>query len=177
MSNDVLILAERAGDKLALVSSELCGIGRKIADEKGSSLVALLLGGAGTQELSKGLIALGADKVLAAESDILDGYTNAAYLKVLDAVLGEESPNILLVANTSMGRDVAPRLAFRRGASYAHDCTDLMLEDGKLAAVRRCTGAAPSATSARRRTLSRSRPRARRPCRWPTYRKAARASL
>lgn len=136
MSNNTLILAERAGDKLALVSSELCGIGRKLADEKGGSLVALLLGGAGTNELAKGLIALGADKVLAAESDILNGYTNAAYLKVIDAALGEEDPNIFLVANTSMGRDVAPRLAFRRGACYAHDCTDLMLEDGKLAAVR-----------------------------------------
>ena len=36
MPNDVLILAERAGDRLALVSSELCGIGRKLADEKGA---------------------------------------------------------------------------------------------------------------------------------------------
>ena len=43
MPNDVLILAERAGDRLALVSSELCGIGRKLADEKGGSLIALLL--------------------------------------------------------------------------------------------------------------------------------------
>ncbi len=136
MSNDVLVLAERAGDKLALVSSEICGIGRKIADEKKGSLVALLLGGSGTQELAKGLIALGADKILAAEADLLDGYTNGAYLKVIDAVIGEEKPAIFLVANTSVGRDVAPRLAFRNGASYAHDCIDLMLEDGKLAAVR-----------------------------------------
>ena len=138
MPNNVLILAERTVDKLALVSSELCGIGRKLADEKGGSLVALLLGGPGTQKLAKGLIALGADKVLAAESDILDGYTNAAYLKVIGAVITEENPTIFLVANTSTGRDVAPRLAFRHGASYAHDCTDLMIEDGKLAG--RCRG-------------------------------------
>jgi len=136
MSNDVLILAERAGEKLALVSSELCGIGRKLADERGGSLSALLLGGAGAGELAKGLIALGADRALAAESEILAGYTNAAYLKVIDAVLEEEGPGVFLVANTSVGRDVAPRLAFRRGACYAHDCTDLMIEEGRLAAVR-----------------------------------------
>ena len=136
MSNDVLILAERAGEKLALVSSELCGIGRKLADERGGSLSALLLGGTGAGELAKGLIALGADRALAAESEILAGYTNAAYLKVIDAVLEEEGPGVFLVANTSVGRDVAPRLAFRRGACYAHDCTDLMIEEGRLAAVR-----------------------------------------
>ena len=151
MSNDVLILAERAGDKLALVSSELCGIGRKLADEKGGSLAALLLGGPGTGELAKGLIALGADRTLAAESEVLAGYTNAAYLKVIDAVLGEENPSVFLVANTSVGRDVAPRLAFRRGASYAHDCTDLMIEGGEFAAVRPVHGGS-AVSSIRSRT-------------------------
>ena len=58
MAKDVLILAERAEDRLALVSSELCGVGRKLAGETGGALVAVLLGGAGTQELAKGLIAL-----------------------------------------------------------------------------------------------------------------------
>ena len=136
MPKDVLILAERAGDRLALVSSELCGIGRKLAGEAGGSLVALLLGGPGTKDLAKGLIALGADKVLAAESEHLAGYTNAVYTQVIDRALGEVSPFILLVTNSSIGRDVAPRIAFRRGASYAHDCTDLSLEGGRFAAVR-----------------------------------------
>lgn len=136
MSNDVLILAERMNDRIALVSSELCGIGRKLADEKGGSLVALLLGGAGTKELAKGLIALGADKVYAAESEHLENYTNALYTDTLDAVLKEAAPSIFLVGNSSMGRDLAPRLAFRHGASYAYDCTELAVEEGRLTAVR-----------------------------------------
>ena len=136
MPNDVLILAERAGDRLAGVSSELCFIGRKLADETGGSLMGLLLGGPGTRELAKGLIALGTDKALAAESDLLAGYTNAAYTEVIDAAVGETSPAIFLVGNTSVGRDAAPRLAFRRRMSYALDCTDLFLDGGRLAAVR-----------------------------------------
>ncbi|MEE9197814.1 MAG: electron transfer flavoprotein subunit alpha/FixB family protein [bacterium] len=136
MPRDVLILAERAGDRLAEISSELCGIGRKLADEAGGSLLGILLGGPGTEELAKGLIALGADRVLAAESDLLTGYTNPAYTHVLDQAVEEVSPFVFLVGNTSIGRDVAPRLAFRREMSYAHDCTDLFLEDGRLAAVR-----------------------------------------
>ena len=136
MSKDVLILAERAGDRLALVSSELCGVGRKLASETGGALVAVLLGGAGTQELAKGLMALGADKVIAAESNHLKGYTNTLYTQVTDAAVGQVSPSIFLVANTSIGRDVAPRIAFRRGASYAYDCTELSIENGRLAAVR-----------------------------------------
>ncbi|MDA1001051.1 MAG: electron transfer flavoprotein subunit alpha/FixB family protein [bacterium] len=139
-TNDILILAERAGDRLALVSSELCGIGRKLADEKGGALQAVLLGGAGTKELAQGLIALGADKVYAAEADLLSTYTNTIYTDVLDGVLAQIDPAIFIAGNTSTGRDVAPRLAFRRGAGYAHDCTDLSLDGGKLAAVRQVYG-------------------------------------
>ncbi len=136
MPNDVLILAERAGDRLALVSSELCGIGRKLADEKGGSLIALLLGGAGTKDLAKGLIALGADAAIAAESEILEGYTSTVYTEVIEKAVTETGPAIFLAGNTSIGRDTAPRLAYRRSASYAHDCTDLGIEEGKLTAVR-----------------------------------------
>ena len=80
MSKDVLILAETTGDKLALVSSELSGIGRKLADDLGGDLVAIILGPEGTKELSKGLISLGVDKVVVGELDIFDGYTNSFYL-------------------------------------------------------------------------------------------------
>ncbi len=136
MSNDVLILAERVDDRIALVSSELCGIGKKLANEKGGSLVALLLGGPGTNDLAKGLISLGADKVLSAEADILTGYNNSAYVKVVDSAVNEVDPAIFLVGCTSVGRDIAPRIAFRHGASYANDCIELSLEDGMLCAVR-----------------------------------------
>jgi electron transfer flavoprotein alpha subunit len=136
MSNDVLVLAERINDRISLVSSELCNIGRKIADEKSGSLIALLLGGAGTKDLAKGLIALGADKVIVAETEILAGYNNAAYTQVVDTAYKEISPAIFLVGCTSVGRDIAPRIAFRNGTSFANDCTELSLEDGMLAAVR-----------------------------------------
>ena len=136
MSKDVLILAETTGDKLALVSSELSGIGRKLADDLGGDLVAIILGPEGTKELSKGLISLGVDKVVVGELDIFDGYTNSFYLQGIDAAVNEFSPHTFLVANTSIGRDIAPRIAFRHDASYAHDCTELSYEDGKLCAVR-----------------------------------------
>jgi electron transfer flavoprotein alpha subunit len=140
MSNDVLILAERNNDRIALVSSELCGIGRKLADEKGGSLIALLIGGGGTKDLAQDLIALGADKVLAAEADILEGYNNTAYTEVIDSAVGETDPAIFLLGCTSAGRDIGPRIAFRRGTSYANDCSELSLEEGKLAAARSVYG-------------------------------------
>ncbi|MBT3353172.1 MAG: electron transfer flavoprotein subunit alpha/FixB family protein [Nitrospinaceae bacterium] len=136
MSNDVLILAERINDRISLVSSELCNIGKNLANENGGSLVALLLGGEGTKDLAKGLIALGADKVIAAEANILEGYNNAAYTQVVDTAYKEVSPSIFLTGCTSIGRDIAPRIAFRNNTSFANDCTELSLEDGKLSAVR-----------------------------------------
>jgi len=45
-------------------------------------------------------------------------------------------PAVVLLAATSTGRDLAPRIAAALGAGYAASCTELAVEEGALTAVR-----------------------------------------
>jgi len=105
----------------------LLGCGRKLADDLKEDLSCLLasdaVGGA-----SKEAIAFGADKVYAAEHPALKEYQADSYMQVAEKLVKEISPRTILIGQTSMGRDLAPRLAFRLGTSLTTDCLDLSID-------------------------------------------------
>jgi len=123
----ILVCGELADGKLASITTELLGCGRKLADDLKEDLSCLLasdaVGGA-----SKEAIAFGADKVYAVEHPSLKEYQADSYMQVAEKVVKEISPRVILIGQTSMGRDLAPRLAFRLGTSLATDCLDLSID-------------------------------------------------
>ena len=125
----ILVCGELADGKLASITTELLGCGRKLADDLKEDLSCLLasdaVGGA-----SKEAIAFGADKVYAVEHPSLKEYQADAYMQVAEKVVKDISPRAILIGQTSMGRDLAPRLAFRLGTSLATDCLDLSIDPG-----------------------------------------------
>ena len=123
----VLVCGEIAEGKLAPVTIELLGLGRKLANELGENLSALLLGGkAGT--LGKEAIAYGADSVYVAEDGLLDQYNSDAYTQVAADVCRKALPSIMLFGHTDAGCDLAPRLNGRLGGGLAMDCMDLSID-------------------------------------------------
>jgi electron transfer flavoprotein alpha subunit len=123
----VLVCGEIAEGKLAPVTIELLGLGRKLANELGENLSALLLGGqAGA--LGKEAIAYGADSVYVAEDGLLDQYNSDAYTQVAADVCRKALPSILLFGHTDAGCDLAPRLNGRLGGGLAMDCMDLSID-------------------------------------------------
>ena len=123
----VMILAEVVEGKLAAISAELLGCGRKLADELGQELSAILLG-SGVGDLAQDAISFGADKVLVMDDPVLEDYQTDAYLSAMEAVLMPEMPGILLLGQTAIGRDLAPRLAFRFDTAVTMDCVALELD-------------------------------------------------
>jgi len=125
----ILVCGELADGKLASITTELLGCGRKLADDLKEDLSCLLasdtVGGA-----SKEAIAFGADKVYAVEHPALKEYQADAYMQVAEKLAKEISPRVILIGQTSMGRDLAPRLAFRLGTSLTTDCLDLSIDSG-----------------------------------------------
>jgi electron transfer flavoprotein alpha subunit len=123
----VLVCGEIAEGKLAPVTIELLGLGRKLANELSENLSALLLGGqAGA--LGKEAIAYGADSVYVAEDGLLDQYNSDAYTQVAADVCRKALPSILLFGHTDAGCDLAPRLNGRLGGGLAMDCMDLSID-------------------------------------------------
>lgn len=122
----VMIVAEVANDRLVNISGELLGCARKLASELGESVYAVIMGDK-VAAFAKDLIALGADKVYVADDAQLKDYQTATYLAVMEKLVKETSPRILLMGQTAMGRDLAPRLAFRLGTAATMDCVDLAI--------------------------------------------------
>jgi electron transfer flavoprotein alpha subunit len=123
----ILVCGELVGGKLASITTELLGCGRKLADELKEDLSCLLASDS-VGETSKEAIAFGAGKVHTVEHPALKEYQADSYIQVAEKLIKDTSPRVILMGQTSMGRDLAPRLAFRLGTSLTTDCLDLSLD-------------------------------------------------
>jgi len=123
----ILVCGELVDGKLASITTELLGCGRKLADDLKEDLSCLLASDA-VGEASKEAIAFGADKVYVVEDPALKEYQADSYMQVAGKLVKDFSPRAILMGQTSMGRDLAPRLAFRLGTSVATDCLNLSID-------------------------------------------------
>lgn len=145
----VWVFAEQREGVLEKVSLEILGEGRRIADELGVKLTALLLG-QNIEALAKTLAEHGADEVLVADDKNLEHYTTDAYTKVICDLANERKPGILFVGATFIGRDLGPRIAGRLLTGLTADCTSVEVEgeNGDLLATRPAFGGNLMATIA-----------------------------
>ena len=123
----VMIFGEAAEGKLATITTELLGCGRKLADDLGQELSAVLVG-SGIGNLAQEAIAFGADKVYVVDDPLLKDYQTDAYLSVTEKVVGQAMPQVLLMGQTSIGRDLAPKLAFRLKTAASLGCLELAID-------------------------------------------------
>jgi len=125
---DVWVVAEQNDGQLHDVGLELLSKGRELAATLGVRLSAVVMG-ANVAEHADRLIRHGADRVLAAEHDLLGHYQTQPYAKVLVGLIERERPQIVLFGATPVGRDLAPRVASATRAGLTADCTDLDVGD------------------------------------------------
>lgn len=123
----VMVLAEVREGKPAAITAELLGCGRRLADDLGEELSAVLVGdGAGV--LAGEVIAAGADKVYTVEEGLLTDYQPDGYVAVMEKIVKAAAPQVLLLGQTTIGSDLAPRLAFRLETSAVLDCVELAID-------------------------------------------------
>jgi len=125
---DIWVVAEKEGEALAPVVLEMLGQARQLSDSLGVYVKAVFLGES-PDELGQELIANGADVVYVTDDPRLREYNTKAYSKVLGDLIEEEKPEILLLGATSMGRDLAPRLAQRLGTALFTNCLNLEIDE------------------------------------------------
>ncbi len=134
MSN-VLVFIEQRDGKIRKASFEALTLGREIAAKTGGALGAVVAG-SGIASLAPELAAYGAAKVFVADKPELALYSCEGYTAALDAAVTAFAPAVVLVPGTSMGKDVAPRLAARRKVGLLSDVMSLEVEGGRLVATR-----------------------------------------
>jgi electron transfer flavoprotein alpha subunit len=130
MKNSVWTLAEQHEGKLKAVSFELLARGRSLADKLGGKLASILIGPGLEDEKLKELIRRGADEVIAVQDEALRFFCCESYSAILETLIRDYGPEIILAAATSTGRTLMPYTAVKVHAGLTADCTGLDIEEG-----------------------------------------------
>ncbi len=124
----VLVIGEQRFGKILNVTYELLGAGRELADKTKSQLSLLILGNKLDEEVND-ILHYGAEKVVYLEHALLENYTTDAYSELISNYILENKPESVLVGATSVGRDLAPRVAAKIGTGLTADCTGLDIDE------------------------------------------------
>jgi electron transfer flavoprotein alpha subunit len=135
MAKGVWIVAEQRDGAFRKISYELASAARKLADQLGEEVCAILCG-SGIEGIAGQLGKYGVDKVFVADNPALDPYTTDAHAAAVAKVVKEHDPAILLLGASTQGKDLGGRLVGKLATGLATDCTDVKIVDGKLLAVR-----------------------------------------
>jgi electron transfer flavoprotein alpha subunit len=133
MSKKILVLADIRRQKLRNVTWEMLSSAQRLA-EGGEVAIALL--GKDISGLSANLGEAGADRVYVVDADQLSAYTPGAYKKAFMACIQDFSPDVILLAHSAIGRDLAPVISARLGAGQASDVIGVAIEDGEIVFTR-----------------------------------------
>lgn len=132
MSKNIYVFIEQRDGKVQKVGYELIGESTRLAKDLGQKVVGVLLGHNITDKAEM-IIKHGADGVVVVDNPILEEYSTEPYTKALSKVINDLEPEIILFGATSIGRDLAPRIAGRVHTGLTADCTSLSIdEESKL---------------------------------------------
>ena len=127
-TGDIWVYAEHEAGELNPASLELLGKATELAKPLNEKVGAVLVG-KDVKGLSHELIAYGAEKVYIAEHKLLENFLPVAYTKVISEMVKQYKPQIMLFGATPLGRELAPRVAYRSKSGLTADCTGLDIMD------------------------------------------------
>lgn len=122
--NNIIVYCEIEDEGIADVSLELLTKGRKLADELDCELEAVLIG-SDLKGMDKEVFQYGVDTLFTATESRLFPYLTLPHASILSKLIQEEKPQIALFGATSIGRDLAPRIASALKCGLTADCTSL----------------------------------------------------
>jgi electron transfer flavoprotein alpha subunit len=171
----VLVLAEHDEGQPGDITPELLGCARPLAGELEGGVHAIVVGAA-SRETADRLASYGADRIYFLESPQLAEYNAELYTAAISRHVATEDPEVLLCGATTLGRDLAPRLAARLETGLISDCTSLSINDtGRLVGTKLTHGGRVSSTivcTAGRPQMATLKPGAVKPPRTDTTRQA-----
>jgi electron transfer flavoprotein alpha subunit len=127
----ILTYIEVRDNKIKKSSLEALSEANRIAEEMKTETAAVLVR-AGGDALAAELYPYGAAKVFQLENSGFGRYSSQDYAAALAELVGKINPQAIFFSATSLGRDLAPRLAARLGVGLASDCTQVAVRDGRL---------------------------------------------
>ncbi|MGB4705395.1 MAG: electron transfer flavoprotein subunit alpha [Candidatus Saccharicenans sp.] len=125
----VWVWVEQYDGHAASISWEMIGEGRRLADRRGTTLTACVLGHQ-AESIAREAIAYGADRVILVDDPTLRIYRTDPYARCLVELVKKYRPEIFLLGASTRGRDLAGAVATYLYTGLTADCTGLEIEEG-----------------------------------------------
>lgn len=133
MARKVLVLGEVRDGSLRNVSFEAVAAAKTVSE--GGEVVGVLVGEA-VSALANELVQSGADRVVAVEDAKLKQYTSDGFAQAVLAVIEKEQPEGLVFGHTSLGKDLAPRIAGKLSSGLISDAIAVEAAGGNIVFTR-----------------------------------------
>lgn len=134
MSSDVFVITEHMDGKFSDVSFEMVGKARELASTLGGQAVAVVVGGGVSAN------AFASDSTIQIDDPNLAQFNPEAYGRVIEALVKDKSPRLVLFGWTATGMDLAAWLSARLGTPCVAYGRDLCIEDGALVVTTQAYG-------------------------------------
>lgn len=122
---DMWVYIEINEGKIHHVGLELCSEVRRLCDQSGERLIAVVAGEVSEDELDK-VRDSGVDGIIRVTGTGYERYNTEAYTNLFTELCFKYRPSAVFVGGTTNGRDFAPRFAARLETGCTSDATELI---------------------------------------------------
>ncbi|HUG33614.1 MAG TPA: electron transfer flavoprotein subunit alpha/FixB family protein [Anaerolineales bacterium] len=126
MSNDVFVITEHMDGKFSDVSFEMVGKAKELASAWGGQAVAVVVGGGVSSN------GFASNSTIQVDDAALAQFNPEAYGKVIEALVKEKSPRLVMFGWTAAGMDLAAWLSARLDKPCVAYVRDLCIENNAL---------------------------------------------
>ena len=127
-NKEVWVFVEQRSGKAADVSFELLSKGRKLAEAIKGELKAIVIGHK-MKDVARETFRYGVAEAVLVDHEELRDYKTIPYSRILNELVINAQPRIVLFGATFIGRDLAPRVASFTRSGLTADCTDLQISN------------------------------------------------
>ncbi|MCP2519858.1 electron transfer flavoprotein subunit alpha/FixB family protein [Candidatus Aminicenantes bacterium AC-335-A11] len=131
----ILVYIEIREGKIKKSSLETLSEAKRVSEKLKYPINAVVIG-YNLDDFSSELFKYGAEKVYLLENSLLKDYSSDSYSSAIVQLVKEINPEIILFPATSMGKDLAPRVAAELNVSLASDCTQIIIDNNSFKVVR-----------------------------------------
>ena len=134
MTNKILAILEQREGLIKRSGFEAACTAVNLAKDLNTSAEAVVVGDviSNLNEVSK----YGIQKIIHLKNSELANYSSSGYTEALTNLVKEANYNVLILSNTALGKDLAPRLSVKLEAGCAVDCVKLNLSGNDIILTR-----------------------------------------
>lgn len=136
MTKDILVFVEQRDGAILPAGLQSVTAGLELAGKTGGRALAVVFGH-NVSSVADTVAATGVAAVYVVDSEALSKYNALTYARALADIVKQADPQIVLMAASSLGRDLSPRVAVRVNAGLATDCTEFGVDGNGALNVKR----------------------------------------